>query len=107
MCKPELLQLCRQNKPSQSYVLDNLLRDHRHEFLGLPAYHADLNAIKLIRGIMKHFVATHNVTFNNADVQQITENAIDSVSPADWSGCCGHVEKVEKVLLGDEYRDRR
>ena len=96
MFKPELLQLCRQNKPSPSYVLDNLLREHGHECLRLPPYHADLNAIELIWGIMKHFVAAHNVTFKSADVQQITQNAIDSVSPADWSGCCGHVEKVEK-----------
>ena len=28
MFKPELLQLCRQNKPSPSYVLDNLLWEH-------------------------------------------------------------------------------
>ena len=102
MFKPELLQLCRQNKPSQSYVLDNLLRVHGHECLRLLAYHADLIALELIWGIMKHFVAAYNVTFKNAAVQQITENAIDSVSPADWSGCSGHVQKVEKELLGDD-----
>ena len=96
MFKPELLQLCKKNKPSPSYVLDNLLREHGHDCLRLPAYHADLNAIELIWAKIKRFVATQNVTFKPAHVKLITGDAILSVSAADWVACCRHVQAVEQ-----------
>ena len=65
MFKPELLQLCKKNKPSPPYVLDNLLREYGHDCLRLPAYHAYLNPIELIWAKIKRFVATHNVTFKH------------------------------------------
>ena len=96
MFKQELLQLCKKNKPSPSYVLDNLLREHGHDCLRLPAYHADLNAIELIWAKIKRFVATHNVTFKPGHVKLITGDAILSVSAADWAACCRHVQAVEQ-----------
>ena len=80
MFKSELLQLCKKNKPSLSYVLDNLLQEHGHDCLRLQAYHADLNAIELIWAKMRRFVATHNVTFKPVHVKQITKDAMVTLS---------------------------
>ena len=101
MFKPDMLQLYKKNKPSPSYVLDNLLREHGHDCLKLPAYQADLNAIeliwaKIIWAKIKRFVATHNVIFKPAHAKQITGDAIVSVSAADWAACCRHVQAVEQ-----------
>ena len=50
MFKPELLQLCKKNKPSPSYILDDLLREH-----GTSSLSCCLNAIELIWAKMKRF----------------------------------------------------
>ena len=91
MFKPELLQLCKKNKPSPSYVLDNLLREH-----GTSSLSCCLNAIEQIWAKMKRFFGNHNVTFKPAHVKQITEDAIVSVSAADWAACCRRVLAVEQ-----------
>ena len=40
MLKAELLQICKIQKPQPEYVLENILRQHGHDCLRLPAYHA-------------------------------------------------------------------
>ena len=41
--KAKLLQICKQHKPTPSFLLDNILKEYGHDCLRLPAYHADLN----------------------------------------------------------------
>ena len=96
MLKAELLQLCKQQKPAQSFILDALLKEHGHDCLRLPAYHADLNAIELIWANIKGYVARHNVTFKMADVVQLTHDAIARVTADDWMKCCRHVVGIEE-----------
>ena len=48
MLKAEFLQICKTQKPQPEYVIENILRQHGHDCLRLPAYHADLNAIELV-----------------------------------------------------------
>ena len=57
MLKAELLQICKTQKPQPEYVLDNILRQHGHDCLRLPAYHADLNAIELVWAQVKGYMA--------------------------------------------------
>ena len=48
MLKPELLELCKQNKPAPTYRVDQLSKRYGHTVLRLPPYHPDLNAIEMI-----------------------------------------------------------
>ena len=50
MLKPELLELCKRNKPAPTYRVDQLLKRYGHTVLRLPPYHPDLNAIEMIWG---------------------------------------------------------
>lgn len=101
LLKAELLQLCKTHKPAPIYILDSTLKQHGHDCLRLPAYHADLNAIELIWAQVKGEVARRNLSFKMSDVKHHIEDSLSSITPADWRACCEHVLKVEK-----EYWDR-
>ena len=56
LLKAELLQICKQHKPTPSFLLDNILKEYGHDCHRLPAYHADLNSIELIWATMKGYI---------------------------------------------------
>lgn len=101
MLKPELLELCKTNKPAPTYRVDQLLKTHGHLALRLPPYHADLNAIELIWSNLKGYIGRRNLRFRMADVQSLIQEGVDSIGEKEWSACCSHVEAVEL-----EYRKR-
>ena len=76
LLKAELLQICKQHKPTPSFLLDKILREYGHFCLRLPAYHADLNSIGLIWAMMKGYIARRNVSFKMTDVIQLTHDAM-------------------------------
>ena len=94
LLKAELLQICKQHKPTPSFLLDNILKKYGHDCLRLPAYHADLNSIELIWASMKGYIARRNVSFKMTDVIQLTHEAIAAVTEDDWVSSCRHVEEV-------------
>ena len=96
LLKAELLQICKQHKPTPSFLLDNIFKEYGHDCLRLPAYHADLNLIELIWGTMKGHIARRNVSFKMTDVIQLTHDAIAAVTEDDWVSSCRHVEEVER-----------
>ena len=53
--RPELLYICRQNRPEPEYKVDNTIREWGHEIvsLSLPPAHPELNAIEQVWGHMK------------------------------------------------------
>ena len=63
LLKAELLQICKQHKPTPNFLLDKILKEYGHDCLRLPAYHADLNSIELIWARMKGYIARRNVSF--------------------------------------------
>ena len=96
LLKAELLQICKQHKPTPSFLLDNILKEYGHDCLRLPAYHAALNSIELILATMKGYIARRNVSFKMTDVIQLSHDAIAAVTEDDWVSSCRHVEKVER-----------
>ena len=96
LLKAELLQICKQHKPTPSFLLDNILKEYGHDCLRLPAYHADLNLIELILATMKGYIARRNVSFKMTDVLPLTHDAIAAVIEDDWVSSCKHVEEVER-----------
>ena len=96
LLKAELLQTCKQHKPTPSFLLENILKEYGHDCLRLPAYHADLNSIELIWATMKGYIARRNVSFKMTDVLQLSQYAIAAVTENDWVSGCRHVEEVKR-----------
>ncbi|XP_045202333.2 uncharacterized protein LOC123555810 [Mercenaria mercenaria] len=96
LLKAELLDLCKRNKPSPEYLLDRILKEHGHDCLRLPAYHADLNAIELVWAQLKGIIGRHKVSFRTSDLEQHIYDAISTITDEDWQSCCTHVQKVEQ-----------
>ena len=92
----ELLQICKQHKPTPSFLLDKILQEYGHDCLRLPAYHADLNSIELTWATMKGYIARRNVSFKMTNVIQLTHGVIAAVTEDDWASSCRHVEEVER-----------
>ncbi|XP_045167719.2 uncharacterized protein LOC123531006 [Mercenaria mercenaria] len=95
MLKPELLESCKRNKPAHKFVVDNILKNHGHDCIRLPPYHADLNAIELIWDNLKRQIAVHNFKFNLKEVSSLVEEAFGQITTND----CGHVKRVEAEFL--------
>ena len=96
LLKAELLQICKQHKPTPSFLLDKILKEDGHDCLRLPAYHTDLKSIELIWATMKGYIARRNVSFKMTDVIQLTHDAIAAVTEDDWASSCRNVEEVER-----------
>lgn len=96
LLKAELLQLCIQNKPRPTYIVDNLLKQHGHDCLRLPPYHADLYPIELIWASLKKKVASRNFTYKLPDVKSLAKDAFEEITAEQWEASCRHVEEIEK-----------
>lgn len=84
--RPELLQLCRQNRPKPIYKVDNLIREWGHEVVRLPPAHPELNAIEQVWGCMKRQVRSSLQRFTRADLQARLEEARLSITRDIWAG---------------------
>ena len=62
----------------------------------LPPYHAELNSIELIWAKLKGKEAKTNLTFKKKEVQKLTKEAFETITPEDWASCCRHEKDVEK-----------
>ncbi|PSN47629.1 hypothetical protein C0J52_13290 [Blattella germanica] len=74
---------------------------HGYIALRLPPYMCELNAIELAWVAIKHYVREHNVTGDLSLTRQEIENAVISITPADWEGYISHIKKLE-----DEFRQK-
>ena len=77
-------------------MVDEMLRKHRHSAIWLPPYHADLNAIELVWGDLKGYIARNNFTFKLSDLKQLIDETFEQVTAEKWANCWAHVESVEK-----------
>lgn len=66
----------------------------RHEVIRLPPYHCQYNPIELIWAQVENKDAELNTTFKMADVEELVNNALDSVTFEDWRHCVEHCEKL-------------
>lgn len=108
--KAELLQKVLPFKQEKRYELDELALSWGHEVVRLPPYHCQYNPIELIWAQVKKEVADKNKTFKIEDVERLTSEAIDNVTPADWDKCVRHAEKLqsddwEKEIVRDDLME--
>lgn len=67
------------------YKLDQLTLKMGHEVVRLPPYHCQYNPIELIWAQLNGRVAVENSTFKIADVEELVNKEIDSVTADDWA----------------------
>ena len=110
--KPILYSIILQHKDKyKEYKIDSIASTHGHTVLRLPPYHCNFNAIELIWGQVKDYVAKRNVTFKNKDVQSLFHEAINVIGAEEWAKACRHVEEEEQFYrekdgIIDEVMDR-
>ena len=66
--RPELLTICRQNRPDPQYKVDEIIHSWGHEIIRLPPAHPELNAIEQVWGHMKRQVHSLLRRFTQADL---------------------------------------
>ncbi|XP_066945196.1 uncharacterized protein [Macrobrachium rosenbergii] len=72
--RPELLQICEQNRPLPVYNID-IIRSWGHEVVRLSPAHPELNAIEQVWGFMKKRVRSSLQRFTRADLHARIEEA--------------------------------
>ena len=83
MLKVELIELCKTNRPSLTYSVDQTLKQHGHVAIQLPPYHTELNSIELIWAMLKRKVTKTYLTFKKKDAQKLTEEAFETITSED------------------------
>ena len=94
--RPELLLLCKQNKPEPQFVVDNMIREWGHEVVRLPPGHPELNAIEQVWGCMKRHVRSSLQRFTRADLQARLEEARLLVTSEVWAGAVRRARRFEE-----------
>lgn len=95
MLKAELLFLAKSNKSGPVYRVDTMLKQHGHDVLRLPPYHAELNPIELIWANVKNYVASQNLQFTKSSLRVAINERMSAIGAKEWSECCKHVKTIE------------
>ena len=93
--RPELLQICKQNRPKPDYTVDNLIREWGHEVVRLPPAHPELNAIEQVWGCMKRYVRSTLQRFTRASLRARLEEARMCATTETWEGAVRRAMKFE------------
>lgn len=103
MTKAELLQIAKMNKDKQSFIIDEIACEHGHRVLRLPPYYCELNPIELIWTQVKGYVRKRNSNLDQSikQIEQLTREAIATVTQTDWINCINHTKKIE-----NKYRNK-
>ncbi|XP_054720594.1 uncharacterized protein LOC129230218 [Uloborus diversus] len=99
MLKVELLNLVSNVRSIyEEYRVDKLVAFHGHTVLRLPPYHCELKPIENIWSVVKGKVAAENKTFKEKEVEELTKEAIKTVSAETWKNCVSHIIKEEELM---------
>lgn len=67
MLKPTLLSNNKESNAEKSHVLDKIMTEKENIVFRPPPCHSDINAIEMIWGIFKNYVAQQNISNNMND----------------------------------------
>ncbi|XP_072400288.1 uncharacterized protein [Diabrotica undecimpunctata] len=100
LLKVQLLALVNQHKKQyDKYIIDEMAKSQNKIVLRLPPYHCELNPIELIWADIKNYVAAKNTTFKFADMKNLYDEALSTITPQKWKKCVQHVtQKVEPKM---------
>ena len=95
--KVDLMGKITKAKPTKQYATDAIAEKFTHAVLRLPVAHPELNPIELAWSVIKGYVAKHNKRFTLSEVERLTREAIEKVTPTLWEKFCAHTAKVEEM----------
>ncbi|XP_076651823.1 uncharacterized protein LOC143358530 [Halictus rubicundus] len=81
-----------------NYVIDEYAKEHGCTVLRLPPYHCQLNPIELAWARIKEYIKARNTTNKMADVRQLLDEAVESVSAESWQDFIRHATEEEDSL---------
>ena len=94
--RPELLLICKKNRPQLQYIVDNTIHVWGHEVVRLPPAHPELKAIEQMWGHMKRQVHSSLHCFTRADLQARLDEARLCVTPELWAGTVRRSQSFEE-----------
>lgn len=94
--RPELLLICKENRPEPRYTVDEIIRSWGHEVIRLPPAHPELNAIEQVWGCMKKHVRSTLQRFTRADLQARLQEAKLIATKEVWAGAVRRARSFEE-----------
>ncbi|XP_068238893.1 uncharacterized protein [Palaemon carinicauda] len=83
--RPELLLICKRNRPQPQYVVDNTVHMWGPKVVHLPPGHPELNTIEQVWGHMKRYLRSTLHHFTRVDLQGRLNEARQCVTPEVWA----------------------
>ena len=74
------------------YVIDKMAHASGHEVVRLPVAHCTLNPIELAWAQVKDHIKANNTEFNLKEVESLTPEGFDVVTPDTWKNLVKHVQ---------------
>ena len=101
---PVLRQLCKENRKTQKFVVEEMVENCGKDvkLLWLPVAHCELNADELIWSHVKGEVARCNKTFKIKDVLPLCQEKLQNTTPELWAKCEKHVIDLENKIMEKE-----
>ena len=94
--RSELWILCKRHRVEKtSKIVEEITKKYDHEVLRLLPYHCDLNAIKLIWGDEKNYVARENKSMTIEGVEKLFRKRRGEINKEICRNCIQHVRSVE------------
>ncbi|XP_076035739.1 uncharacterized protein LOC143021858 [Oratosquilla oratoria] len=93
---PELLLICKENRPEPRYMVDEIIRSWGHEVIRLPPAHPELNFIEQVWGCMKQHVRSTLQLFTRADLQARLQEAKLIATVEVWAGAVRRSRSFEE-----------
>jgi len=97
--KAELVQLCKDRRPTPVFEAILLGAVYNITVIFLPVAHPELNPIELIWAQVKGAIRRQNTDFQIARLRQLGEETMAAITPEDWAGAEKHSMEFE-----DKYR---
>jgi transposase len=103
MVKAQLMKIVQRLKPSfNTYVIDEITKNHNKTVLRLPPYHSDLNPIEMVWTMVKDCIR-ENIkivqTFKPEDVNHLFHQALDRIKKEVWTSCINYVKKKKERMF--------
>lgn len=76
-----------------------------HNIIFLPPYHSDFNPIENMWGIVKGYVARNRRQFAMGEIERLTKEGVEHVTPEMWKKAIAKVEKMEDELFVNDIYD--
>ena len=94
--RSELWILCKRHRVEKtSKIVEEIAKKYGHEVLRLPPYHCELNAIELIRGDEKNYVACENKCMTIEDVEKLFRKQRGEINKEICRNCIQLVRSVK------------